>query len=127
MSSAIGRRVLHGLGSLVCISLFGVVLSSCSDTSSQQQQDRRLEVAACKQLSPPPPPVTASNAFLAIAVRTSLITDLAGSGNSSLERIARDLRTAANEETLTGSATPMIHALATGVTACRHLGFRTGS
>ena len=42
-----------------------------------------------------------------------------------LERVARDLRTAAGKETLTGKSAPMIRALTEGVTACHRLGLQT--
>jgi hypothetical protein len=120
------RHVLNGLGSLVCVAAFGFVLSSCSiNVSLQQQVSRQHEVAACNLLSPPPQPINGSSTFMAIAVKESLISALAKSGNGSLERIARDLRAAAGEETRTGKGGPMIRALTQGVTACHRLGLRT--
>jgi hypothetical protein len=119
------RRALNSVGSLICVAAIGLVLSNCSTSASSQQDNRHFAAAACKLLSPPPPPVNAPNAFVAISVKESLISDLTKTGETSLERVAHDLIAAASTETRTGSATPMIRALTEGVNACHQLGLRT--
>lgn len=122
------RNVYGGLGSLICIAAFGLVLSSCStNVSSQQQVDRKLEVAVCKLLSPPPPSATGSGTFIAISVKGSLISALNRTGNPSLERVAKDLIAAGKTETHTQNSSPMSRALKEGINACNRLGLRTAA
>jgi hypothetical protein len=113
----------------VCLGVFGLLLASCStDVSlSMQSQSLQREAAACRLLGTPPklPSKSAPDQFFAIAVPGSLISALAQSANSSLERVARELRAAAHEETRTGSAVAMVRALTKGALTCHSLGVST--
>lgn len=118
-----GRRLLR---CLAWLGVFGLALSSCSTNAalSMRSQHSQRDVAACRLLGTPPklPPKPSPDHFVAIAVPGSLISALAQSGNSTLERVARDLRAAAREETRTGNPAAMAQALNEGAGACHRLG-----
>src|ERR1039457_6144261 len=103
-----GRRMLR---CFVCLGVFGLLLASCSTNASLSMKSQHLqrEAAACRLLGTPPrlPSKPTPDQFFAIAVQGSLISALAQSGNSSLERVARNLRAAARKETHTGSPVAM--------------------
>jgi hypothetical protein len=113
----------------VCLGVFGLLLSSCSTNASVSIQSQHLqrEAAACRLLGTPPklPSKPTPDHFFAIAVQESLISALAQSSNSSLERVARDLTGAAHEETRTGSPVAMVRTLTKGAVTCHRLGLST--
>jgi hypothetical protein len=92
-----------------------------------KSQHLQREAAACRLLGTPPrlPSKPTPDQFFAIAVQGSLISALAQSGNSSLERVARNLRAAARKETHTGSPVAMVRALTEGAVTCHRLGLST--
>jgi hypothetical protein len=113
----------------LCLGVFGLLLASCSTNASMSTQSQHLprEAAACRLLGTPPklPSKSAPDQFFAMAVPGSLISALGQSDNSSLERVAGDLRAAAREETRTGSTVAMVRALTKGDVTCHRLGLST--
>ena len=113
----------------VCLGVFGLLLASCSTNASLSMKSQHLqrEAAACRLLGTPPrlPSKPTPDQFFAIAVQGSLISALAQSGNSSLERVSRNLRAAARKETHTGSPVAMVRALTKGAVTCHRLGLST--
>jgi len=113
---------------LACLGGVAMILASCSPNATQitHRQRLRREATACQLIGTPPKlPTPASGSFFVMAVKSSLITALGKSDNVRLEAVGHDLRSAAAEESKSGSAASMVHALDKGVTVCRQLGLPT--